>query len=667
MIKDKNIKDRYIKLIEIINKHNLLYHTYDSPKISDDQFDDLYNELKEIEKNFPSMILNISPSQRVGSELLESFEKREHERPMLSLSNAATQDDFIDFYNKLKENQSNSSVDLFAEPKFDGLAVNITYENGVYLNATTRGDGYIGEDVTNNVKTVKSLPISIDATSLPRKFSIRGEIFIDKNDFNMINEELRKNGQKQYSNPRNLASGSIRQLDPSIANSRRLRLFIHGVSDPEIFKNYRCHSDLFSFFNKLGFPVNKYSRVINNIDDCLSYFEEMNNLRNNIPYEIDGLVYRVNDFQYYKSLGFTSKSPKWAIAYKFKSQESLSQIQDVTFQVGRTGTITPVAELTPVKIGGVRVARATLHNFSEINTKDIRINDYVYVKRAGDVIPDIDRVELTKRESTRKIKPPKKCPSCGSLLEKIDDQVAYRCTNHKNCVPQIEQSIIHFISRKAMNIQGIGNQLIKELVSKKIISRSADLYTLTGKDFKKLDRVGDKSINNYLSSIQASKKITFSKFIYALGIREVGESSSRALASEFKSIDELIKCQYEHLVEIHDIGPIVAKNILSYFKDKYYKSNVENLISSGIDLIYQSKSATKQLSIVITGSFDEYKRSDLSDIFEANGYKISNTLSKNTNILICGEKPGTKLKKAQSYGTKIIYKDELVKLLSEFH
>ena len=393
----------------------------------------------------------------------------------------------------------------------------------------------------------------------------------------------------------------------------------------------------------------------------------MNNLRNNIPYEIDGLVYRVNDFQYYKSLGFTSKSPKWAIAYKFKSQESLSQIQDVTFQVGRTGTITPVAELTPVKIGGVRVARATLHNFSEISTKDIRINDYVYVKRAGDVIPDIDRVELTKRESTRKIKPPKKCPSCGSLLEKIDDQVAYRCTNHKNCVPQIEQSIIHFISRKAMNIQGIGNQLIKELVSKKIISRSADLYTLTDKDFKKLDRVGDKSINNYLSSIQASKRITFSKFIYALGIREVGESSSRALASEFKSIDELIKCQYENLVEIHDIGPIVAKNIISYFKDKYYKSNVENLISSGIDLIYQSKSAIKQLSIVITGSFDEYKRSDLSDIFEANGYKISNTLSKKTNLLICGEKPGTKLKKAQSYGIKIIYKDELVKLLSEFH
>ena len=393
----------------------------------------------------------------------------------------------------------------------------------------------------------------------------------------------------------------------------------------------------------------------------------MNNLRNNIPYEIDGLVYRVNDFQYYKSLGFTSKSPKWAIAYKFKSQESLSQIEDVTFQVGRTGTITPVAELTPVNIGGVRVARATLHNFSEINTKDIRINDYVYVKRAGDVIPDIDRVELTKRESTRKIKPPKKCPSCGSLLEKIDDQVAYRCTNHKNCAPQIEQSIIHFISRKAMNIQGIGNQLIKELVSKKIISRSADLYTLTDKDFNKLDRVGDKSINNYLSSIQASKKITFSKFIYALGIREVGESSSRALASEFKSINELIKCKYEHLVEIHDIGPIVAKNILSYFKDKYYKSNVDNLISSGIDLIYQSKSTIKQLSIVITGSFDEYKRSYLSDIFEANGYKISNTLSKKTNILICGEKPGTKLKKAQSYGIKIIYKDELVKLLSEFH
>ncbi len=651
----------------MINKHNLLYHTYDSPKITDHEYDDLYKELKQIEKKFPSMILDISPSQRVGSELLESFEKREHERPMLSLSNAATQEDFIDFYNKLKENQNNNFIDLFAEPKFDGLAVSITYENGIYLNATTRGDGYIGEDVTNNVKTIKSLPMSIDSSSLPRKFSIRGEIFIDKNDFKMINEELKKNGQKQYSNPRNLASGSIRQLDPSIANSRRLRLFIHGVSDPEIFKNYRCHSDLFTFFNEIGFPVNKFSRVIKNMDDCLAYFDDMNNLRNKIPYEIDGLVYRVNDFQYYKSLGFTTKSPRWAIAYKFKSQESLSQIEDVTFQVGRTGIITPVAELTPVNIGGVRVSRATLHNFSEINTKDIRINDYVYVKRAGDVIPDIDRVEFSKRESTRKIKPPKKCPSCGSLLEKIDDQVAYRCTNHKNCVPQIEQSIIHFISRKAMNIQGIGNQLIKELVSKKIIYSSSDLYTLTDKDFKKLDRVGDKSIHNYLSSIQASKRITFSKFIYALGIREVGESSSRALASEFKSIDELINSQYDHLVKIHDIGPIVAKNILSYFKDQHYKSNVNNLISSGIDLIYQSRKVVKQSSVVITGSFDEYKRSDLSDIFEANGYKISNTLSKKTDILICGEKPGNKLKKAQSYGTKIIYQNDLAKLLSEFH
>ena len=667
MSKNSNTNNRYFKLIEIINKHNLLYHTYDSPIINDREYDKLYKELKDIESQDPSIITEISPTQRVGSQLLNHFEKREHEQPMLSLSNAATEDDFRDFYQKLKINKYSDDAVMFAEPKFDGLAVNITYENGNYHSATTRGDGYVGEDVTQNVKTIKSLPMLIDSTSLPQRFSIRGEVFIDKKDFIQINKQLIKNNQKEYSNPRNLAAGSIRQLDPAIAHSRRLRLFIHGVAEPDLFNNYKNHSDLFAHFHSVGLPINKFSRVLTGIDQCLSYFDEMSKLRDTIPYEIDGLVYRVNSFDEYKSLGFTSKSPKWAIAYKFKSLESISRIIGVTFQVGRTGTITPVAELEPVNIGGVKVSRATLHNFSEIISKDIHINDYVYVKRAGDVIPDIDRVDLSKRKNTKKITPPKKCPSCKSPLKKIENQVAYKCINYKKCTPQIEQSIIHFISRKAMNIQGIGNQIIKELVAKKIISKSSDLFSLTDVDFKKLDRVGDKSIKNYLSSIDSSKKVMFSKFIYALGIREVGESSARSLSLEFDSLNELLRCSYNDLVEINDIGPIVATNIISYIDDKSNISNINNMMSSGIELIYKNTNTKNLLTAVITGSFNNYKRSDLSDILEANGYKISSTLTKNTNILICGDKPGSKLKKAESIGTKIIYEKELSTLLAKFH
>ena len=664
----KRLNERYKKLIKIINQHNLLYHTYDSPSISDLEYDELYNELKNIESENPKIITSDSPTQRVGSDLLSSFDKKKHDKPMLSLSNAASQNDFEDFYSKLLSSTRLSAINLFAEPKFDGLAVSILYENGKYINATTRGDGFIGEDVTLNVKTIKSLPLSIDNTHLPKRFSLRGEVFIDKKDFISINQELKKTNKKVYSNTRNLAAGSVRQLDPAIASSRKLRLFIHGVSDPSSFLDYKTHSKLMNHLQKIGFPINNYSKVVKNIDESYNYFDQMNSDRYKIPYDIDGLVYRIDEFQYYSKLGYTSKSPKWAIAYKFKSLEVMTQILDVTFQVGRTGTITPVAELEPVNIGGVNVSRATLHNFSEIQTKDININDFVYVKRAGDVIPDIDRVELNKRKIIKKIIPPKKCPSCNSILSKIDNQVAFKCMNNKGCTPQIEQSIIHFISRKAMNIQGIGNQIIKELISKKIIKSSADLFKLSKDDFKKLDRVGDKSINNYLSSINLSKNVMFNKFIYALGIQEVGESSSKSIAKKFNSIYEFLNCDFQTLIEINDVGPIVAKNIITYLGDKDNNGNIKNLISHGINIIYEKANKSQKLTnAVITGTFDKYSRSEIVDTLEASGYKITTSISKNTNLLICGDNPGSKFNKALDYGIKIIYEKELLKLLSKFH
>ena len=665
-MKKKIINKRYEELITIINKHNLLYHTYDSPEILDSEYDELYTELKKIEKNNPSIIEEYSPTQRVGSSILENFEKRAHEIPMLSLSNASSEEEFNEFYTKILTNLGKEKFELFAEPKFDGLAVNISYQHGKFINATTRGDGLIGEDVTTNVKTIKALPIKIITSSLPDKFDLRGEIFIDKNDFRIINQKLKNNNEKEYSNPRNLAAGSIRQLNPSIASSRNLKLFIHGISDYKSFVKFKNHSDLMLHLSDVGFPINKYSKKMNCLSDCYDYFMQMRNIRNTIPYEIDGLVYRVNDFSVYDSLGFTSKSPKWAIAYKFKSLEAITKIRSVTFQVGRTGTITPVAELDTVNIGGVSVSRATLHNFSEIENKDININDYVYVKRAGDVIPDIDRVALNKRKNIKRIIPPKKCPSCSSELTKVNDQVALKCINSKKCIPQIEGSIIHFISRRGMNIIGIGDKIIKELIEKKIIKRFADIYNLKADDFNKLERVGAKSIENYISAIEKSKKVSFSKFIYSLGIKEVGESSSKSLATEFNTLNDLINCSLDKLIQIDDVGPIVAENIVSYMNDNDNKKNIFDLVKSGIKIVY-SKNIKHDKTAVITGSFENYSREELKNNLELIGYKITNSVTKKTSILICGEKPGSKLTKAKDLKVKILNEKHLSKLLSESH
>jgi len=501
---------------------------------------------------------------------------------------------------------------------------------------------------------------------LPNEFTLKGEVFIDKKDFKTINNELDIKGEKQYSNPRNLAAGSIRQLDPLIASMRNLKLFIHGISDYEKFIHIDKHDILIKYLKNLGFPINKYYKVLKDLKSSINYFKKMNKTRDALPYEIDGLVYRVNDLTKYKSLGFTSKAPKWAIAYKFKALEALTRINDVTLQVGRTGTITPVAELDKVNIGGVSVSRATLHNFSEIKSKDIHINDYVFVKRAGDVIPDIDRVELKKRKNVKKIVIPKNCPSCNSQLSQQEGQVALKCLNSKECTPQIEQTIIHFISRKAMNIIGIGNQTIRELVFKKIIHRSADLYNLNKSDFEKLDRVGDKSIDNYIDAIEKSKSTTFDKFIYALGIKEVGEASAKSISFIFKSINEFMNCNKDSLIQVNDIGPIVADNIITFLKDPYNKRNITNLLNSGVVINYPINNINNKI-IVITGKFLNLSRDEIIEDTTKLGYRVSNTVSKKTEFLICGENPGSKQKKAKDLGIKIIYENELIKLLSKAH
>lgn len=662
----KNIIKKYQKLITIINRHNLLYHTYDSPEITDKEYDQFYSELKQIEKEYPNQIDSNSPTQRVGSLLLDQFDKIKHDTPMLSLSNASNESEFSEYYKKTNITLNRDNTVLFAEPKFDGLAISLLYINGNLSKAITRGDGLIGEDVTQNVRTIKSLPLTITDKNVPKKFTLRGEVFIDKKDFNKINNILIKENEKTYSNPRNLASGSIRQLDPNIAASRNLKIFIHGVANYNQFDGIIEHDKLMRFLSDLGFPVNKYSKLTTNLKSTLRYFNDMNAMREDIPYEIDGLVFRVNDLSKYPLLGATSKAPKWAIAYKFRAQEALTKINDVTYQVGRTGTITPVAELETVNIAGVNVSRATLHNFSEIKSKDIHINDYVYVKRAGDVIPDIDRVELKKRKNIKKIKVPKECPSCKSILFKVENQIAYKCLNSKKCKPQIEQSIIHFISRKAMNIVGIGNQTIIELIKKNIISKTSDLYNLKKSDFEKLDRVGEKSIYNYLKSIEKSKNVTFNKFIYALGIKEVGDASAKSLAQSFSNIEELLECSNSDLQKTSDIGPIVAENIINYLNDRDNRDNILKLISYGISITY-TKQTSNNKTIVITGQFDNYSREEITDKISMLGYKVTSSISKKTNLLVCGSKPGSKKKKADDLGIEIIYEDELSKLLSEVH
>ena len=668
------IKERVIELHKLINFHSYNYHSLDSPSIEDHEYDALFNELLNLEAEYPSYKYSYSPSQRVGSEPLEGFVKVEHLAPMLSLDNAFNSDDMHDFNKRILDRlKGKEAISYSCEPKLDGIAVNLLYKNGYIEKATTRGDGKVGEDITHNVKTINSIPLSLmnDDSELPNLIEIRGEVFIEKDDFDSNNKKAAKLGQKTFANPRNAAAGSLRQLDPTVAASRPLKFFAHGIGfiDKGNFELPKSQSDTLKLYKAWGLPTNPLSDVVSNIKECEDYFEKVSNQRQKLPYEIDGVVFKVNDLKDQITLGQVSRAPRWAIARKFPAEVGTTFVKKISFQVGRVGSITPVAEFEPVNIGGVIVSHASIHNFDEIERLDVREGDTVRVKRAGDVIPQIISVDIGKRKKTStEVQPPDSCPSCDGKLIKPDGEAILRCTAGLSCPAQKCESLIHFVSRNALNIDGLGERIIDLLVERGLVSNFADLFKLKKDDILKLDGFRDKSATNLLDSINAAKDTTLARFIYSLGIREVGEATALNLALNFNNISAFLVATEEDLLEINDIGPVASKFILEFLSKKENIKLVNDLLHLGVspeDIKIEDNHPFSSKSIVITGSFTNIARSQLKEELIRVGARVTSSVSAKTDFLVSGEKPGSKLKKATDLGIKILEEEEALTLLRE--
>ena len=664
----KDIELEIRKLIDEINFHNYQYHGMDDPKISDQEFDQMVKALHDLEKKYPQLIQVDSPTQRVGSKPIDRFIQIDHLTPMLSLDNVFSMNELMSFEKRIKDKLSlKEDIEFIAEPKFDGVAVNLLYESGKLSYATTRGDGKTGEDVTHNVLTIKSIPITLNTSSPPEKVEIRGEIIISKNDFEKMNRENEEKNLKVFANPRNAAAGSIRQLDPNIAKSRPLRFYAHGYGLLSNENDFTNHSDVIEYLNDSGIVVSPLSQLLTGAHECEKYYKKIDSTRGSLDFEIDGVVYKVNKISYQKELGFVSKAPRWAIAHKFSSVEVQSIILDVDFQVGRTGTITPVAKLDPINVGGVMVSNATLHNMDEIRRKDIRNGDHVFVRRAGDVIPEIVSVNKKKRgQQTKKIVFPSHCPSCGSEIIRKEGESAAKCTGGNACPDQIKEGLKHFVSRNAFDIEGLGEKIIDQLLDSKLIKTTSDLFSLNFDELISLERMAEKSSQNLLTSIESSKIISFERFIYAQGINDVGLATSKSLAESFSSLEELINTEIEELLMIRDIGPIVANSILDFFKNIKNIENINRLIDMGVEVIYPSDNDNQILSdkiFVITGTLKNMTRSEAKNFIENNGGKVTSAVSKNTNYLLAGENPGSKMKKAEDIGVSIINEDQMLDLI----
>ena len=664
----KDIESKMKRLIDEINFHNYQYHGMDDPKISDHQFDKLVIELLDLEKENPQLIQVDSPTQRVGSKPIDGFTQIEHLTPMLSLDNVFTMEELMSFEKRAKDKLSlEENIEFIAEPKLDGVAVNLVYESGILSYATTRGDGSTGEDVTHNVLTIKSIPMKLKSSSPPKTIEIRGEIIISKNDFKTMNRDNADKDMKVFANPRNAAAGSIRQLDPNISKDRPLRFYAHGYGSLSDEDKFSKHYDVMDYLSDSGIVISPYSELVTGAEECARYYEKIDSLRDSLDFEIDGVVYKVNNISHQKELGFVSKAPRWAIAHKFSSIEVESKILDIDFQVGRTGTITPVAKLKPINVGGVIVSNATLHNMDEINRKDVRKGDYVFVRRAGDVIPEIVSVNKRKRSNiTKRIIFPDQCPSCGSEIVRKQGESAAKCTGGSICPDQTKERLKHFVSRKAFDIEGLGERILDQLLETNMVSNASDLFRLNIDDLMSLDRMGEKSSQKLISSIKKSKNISFDRFIYAQGINDVGLATSKSLSECFSSLEKLFNTEIDDLLIIHDIGPVVANSIISFFNDSKNIENINRLIELGVVIIYESKKDSQILNnktFVITGTLKTMTRTDIKDLIEKNGGRVRSSISKKTSYLVAGNNPGSKIKKAADIGVNIINEEQLMGLI----
>lgn len=651
-------------LREELERHNYQYYVLDAPTVPDAEYDRLYKSLKQLEEQYPSLIVPESPTQRVGGAPLAHFSKVKHRIPMLSLDNVFSEAEWAHFHERILQRLPGTNWEYYLEPKFDGLAISLRYEKGVLVQAATRGDGEVGEDVTHNVRTIHAIPLRLRG-DFPANLEVRGEVFMPVAGFEALNERAIKQGEKTFANPRNAAAGSLRQLDSKITATRPLDFYAYDAFFTG--KEKLTHQKVIAQLELWGLKVCHEQQLATRTDEVMAFYKQLLAKRNTLPYQIDGLVLKVNDFDLQSRLGFVSRAPRWAVAYKFPAEEDVTELLAIDFQVGRTGALTPVARLKPVFVGGVTVSNATLHNIEEIERKDVRLHDFVIIRRAGDVIPEVVGPVLEKRKSNaKKITLPTHCPVCHSHVVKAPDEAIARCMGGLVCEAQRVEAIKHFVSRKAFNIEGLGAKWVEQLVSEGLIKTISDLFHLTKADLLHLERMGEKSANNLIASIEASKETTFAKFIYALGIREVGESTARALAQQFNSIESLCDATEAQLLNIQDIGPIVSKHIVSFFSEDKNLTVITSLLDSGVHWPVVKKSTVQPLqgsSYVITGTLS-IPREVIKEKLESMGAKVSGSVSKKTTAVIVGDSPGSKVNKAETLGVAILDEAGLRQLLA---
>ena len=664
------IASRIADLRTKLNDHNFRYYVLDDPVISDSQYDELLRELQSLEEAHPELITPDSPSQRVGASPLSAFGSITHRQPMLSLANAMNTDELVAFMDRIKKGlDTEQNVEMIAEPKLDGLGVELVYENGLFIHGSTRGDGFTGEDITQNLKTIGAIPLSLrtEDRDSPDLLEVRGEVFMTLSGFKKLNEQRQAEGLSTFANPRNAAAGSLRQLDSAITATRPLSIYCYEsgeISGP----SFGTHIDFLNALKEWGFPVNPESSIVESTSDMIDFHARLESKRNDLPYEIDGTVFKVNRTDQRNALGIRSRSPRWAIAGKFKAQQVTTLVNDIIPSLGRTGAVTPVAHLEPVNVGGVVVTHATLHNQDEIDRKDVRIGDTVWIQRAGDVIPEVVKVVIEKRpKSASPYQLPSECPACGHDVYRPEGEAVARCQN-LSCPAQVKGRITHFVSKTALDIEGFGEKLVNQLVEKKLIQTVDDIFKLTYDNLVNLERMAEKSAHNILSAIGEAKQTTFARFIYALGIRNVGAHLSKVLEKSFSGdIEKFMSASKEDLEAIDEVGPIVAETIIRFWSDCTNVDVVESCLSLGIQ--FESVEGPKSQilegkTIVFTGALTQFSRNEAKDMAEAHGGRASGSVSKKTDFLVAGPGAGSKLKKAEDLGITVLSEEEFLELIS---
>jgi len=665
--------ERISQLRKEIGYHDHQYYVLDNPSIPDAEYDKLYRELQALEAAHPELITPDSPTQRVSGAALKSFSSITHRVPMLSLNNALEDDEAANFDRRVREGLGLENIEYAVEPKFDGLAITLTYENGVFVQGATRGDGYTGEDVSLNLKTIRAIPARLHTDKPPKLLEVRGEVLMFRRDFDKLNQDQDARGEKRFANPRNAAAGSLRQLDSKITASRPLSFFAYGLGAAEGIPEIRTHSEAMDYLASLRLPVSQERATVQGFAGLMKYYQNIGSKRETMPYDIDGVVYKVNSFAQQNELGFVSRAPRWAVAHKFPAQEALTTVEAIDVQVGRTGAITPVARLSPVFVGGVTVSNVTLHNQDEIDRKDVRVGDTVSVRRAGDVIPEIVQVVLERRpasavafnllQSINHL-----CPVCGSHVIKQEDEAIARCTGGLFCAAQRKQAILHFASRRAMDIEGLGDKLVDQLVDAGLVHSLADIYGLDLATLANLVRMAEKSAQNILDALHTSKQTTLARFIYALGIRNVGEATAKDLARYFGNLHALLNADIETLQQVPDVGPIVAESIVSFFSEPHNQEVISQLQAIGVnwpenETPVAKSSALTGKTLVLTGTLPNLSRDTAKEMIEAVGGKVSGSVSKKTDYVVAGEEAGSKLAKAQELGVTVIDEAQFLILL----